>query len=775
MRNLVSLAILAATLLSTILISPPAARAQTETTNCLYPSPSDRFGVTVYGDQYIDDYDVTPLMAGRYLNWRADLMPSRPNAMSYYFMVRVTEAGHRPGVEQLQTIAFNNPGMVWIIGNEADVVWQDNTTPAAYARAFHSAYTAIREVDPTARFVISGIVQVSPLRLIWLDQVWDSYYATYGVEIPVDMWNIHTYVANEMHQEWGFEIPPGINNAVGYTIHMGTDWEMEYAPSASGGTVHRSRTLGAQGYFAFRGSSVTVLLGTGPDAGIAEIYLDQAAAPVAEVDLYAPTPGTLSRTYAGLTPPGGVLRDRHNIRIRVTGRHNPASTGTWIRLDAMEAQSTTGLPGGRFEDDSPQRAMIVTSVDDHDNIDLITEQIRDFRQWMLDRGQRNKPLINTEYGILMTEDIGFDYPRVRNFMLNSFDTFLNDLIDPALGYPVDGNRLLQEWFWFALAVNDFEGRVVHTGLFDTVTRAIKPLGVDFAGFVQPIHQEYVDLEIANASVTPYWPIFAGEPGLLRIQSHLRNRGNIASDAFDVKIRDGNGSLIATWPFSSLPKRYDPGYVATIAHDWHVSTSAAQSVRIIADENDQVAEPCQPNNEVLVQVTPPPFTDLALANLRTNLADLPSIQPGATVTLTLQVDLLNLGSAGTSASQVQVQFWNGNPGAGGALIDAETLTPGNVTLPITLSAPWPVHHVGQYEIYAHVVPAPEESNLTNNTQHLTVSVPGSSMRLPLVTYRYSAPRDADDLATAHPLWQPVRTTHHQQDLGKTSLDMAQQVE
>ena len=128
----------------------------------------------------------------------------------------------------------------------------------------------------------------------------------------------------------------------------------------------------------------------------------------------------------------------------------------------MEAPSTASLPGGRFEDNNPLRARIEVTVDDHDNIDLIKQQIRDFRQWMNSHGQRNKPLINTEYGILMTEDVGFTYSRVRTFMLNSFDAFLNNLSDPTLGYPADGNRLLQEWFWFSLAVNDFEGRVVNT-------------------------------------------------------------------------------------------------------------------------------------------------------------------------------------------------------------------------------------------------------------------------------------------------------------------------
>ena len=76
---------------------------------------------------------------------------------------------------------------------------------------------------------------------------------------------------------------------------------------------------------------------------------------------------------------------------------------------------------------------------------------------MADNGQRNKPLIDTEHGILGTEELGFDYPRVRTFMLDSFNRFVTDLVDPNLGYPADGNRMLQEWFWFAVAVDSFEG------------------------------------------------------------------------------------------------------------------------------------------------------------------------------------------------------------------------------------------------------------------------------------------------------------------------------
>jgi hypothetical protein len=396
---------------------------------------------------------------------------------------------------------------------------------------------------------------------------------------------------------------------------------------------------------------------------------------------------------------------------------------------------------------------------------MITQQIRDFRQWMRNRGQRNKPLINTEYGILMTEDIGFDYPRVRNFMLTSFDRFLNGLTDPTLGYPADDNRMLQEWFWFALAVDTFEGRAVHTGLYDTVTHAIKPLGNDFASFVQPLEVNYVDLELANASITPYWPIFAGAPSVLHVESLLRNRGNLASGPFDVTFRAGSGALLDNQPVTGLPRRYDPGFQTTVAYDWQVVVTGGRGVRINADDSNQVAEPCQPNNEVFVQVTPPQNTDLALNNLRTDPTLLPPVAPGDTVTLTLKVDLRNLGAIGTAASQVQVKFWNGDPSAGGTLIGVHTLTPGNVTLPTDVTLQWPNVSSGWYTIYASVDPVPEETDTQNNTQQITVLLPGSIVQLPVIGVRYRAPLSAEAPASQRSLWPFLPPTEYLPSTGQ----------
>ena len=674
------------------LLGPTALHAEPagpDDTNCLYPSPADRFGVTALPDLLIDSFDIAPLSAGRYLNWRATENPLQPAGLHYYQMIRVSENGYYPRGEALRRIVQANPGARWIIGNEADVLWQDNVTPEAYARQFHDVYTVIAAIDPTAKFISNGIVQVSRLRLAWLERVWNTYRTLYGTDLPVDIWNVHTYFGREMHRQWGFEIPPGFPNAVGYSVYYGTQWSMANDAGASGGTVHQSRTTSAEAWFAFRGNEVTLYLRTGPDSGKASIYLDDAVNPTTEVDLYAASRGTVTRHYTNLPLDPGLIGDRHSIRVLVTGRKNAASSNTWVRVDAISAPSTATLPGGRFQDNDPLRALIVNNIDDLENLDMVVQEIRDFRQWMADHGQRNKPLIDTEYGILATEDLGFDYPRVRTYMLGSFNRFSNDLVDANLGYPEDGNRMLQEWFWFALAADSFEGRPSSTGLYDGQTHAIKPLGLDFANFVAPLKQDYRDLEAYTLNVTPTWPLFAGNPSLVNVKAVVRNLGNAAAGPFQVVARLGNGTPITNWAVSGLSIRFAPGYTTELSYDWQAVVATNRTVHLIVDEPDQIVEPCaNSNNTRQVQLVAPVSTDLAPNNLRTAPGLLPPIPPGTTTTVTLKADVANLGSVGTSADQITVKFWNGDPAAGGTLIGSQVLTRGNVTLPATASVAWP---------------------------------------------------------------------------------------
>jgi hypothetical protein len=64
------------------------------------------------------------------------------------------------------------------------------------------------------------------------------------------------------------------------------------------------------------------------------------------------------------------------------------------------------------------------------------------------RGLRDKPLWITEYGVLMPDWYVTD-DQVKAFMTGSFD-YLLSATDAGIGYPADGNRLVQRWAWNSL-------------------------------------------------------------------------------------------------------------------------------------------------------------------------------------------------------------------------------------------------------------------------------------------------------------------------------------
>jgi hypothetical protein len=117
-------------------------------------------------------------------------------------------------------------------------------------------------------------------------------------------------------------------------------------------------------------------------------------------------------------------------------------------------------------------------IEDHDSLEIFRQQVVDFRTWMEERGEGDKPLIVSEYGIVMPAEYGFSEQRVQDFMYASFDFFLT-AADPELGYAPDGHRLVQRWLWYSLS-----DTVYATGnLFDPVTGQITALGLAYGSYV----------------------------------------------------------------------------------------------------------------------------------------------------------------------------------------------------------------------------------------------------------------------------------------------------
>jgi hypothetical protein len=120
-------------------------------------------------------------------------------------------------------------------------------------------------------------------------------------------------------------------------------------------------------------------------------------------------------------------------------------------------------------------------ISDHDDMDIFRQQIVDFRRWMVAQGEQDKPLIVTEYGILMPADYGFPAERVERFMLATFE-FFRTAADPDLGYPADGYRLVQRWCWYSV----YDSRYPTGNLVQSDGGALTPLGRAFAAYASSL-------------------------------------------------------------------------------------------------------------------------------------------------------------------------------------------------------------------------------------------------------------------------------------------------
>jgi len=139
------------------------------------------------------------------------------------------------------------------------------------------------------------------------------------------------------------------------------------------------------------------------------------------------------------------------------------------------------------------------------DFNILTSWVTNFRQWMKDHGAQGKPLWITEYGSLMPpiDPPGVNYVNVsdedtRDYMLASFNFFYHT-IDPAIGYPSDGNRLVQRSYWYSL--NEY--RTSFGGsLIDTVTRQRTIVGDAFLAYEPPVPQVSQDPYPISASFIP---------------------------------------------------------------------------------------------------------------------------------------------------------------------------------------------------------------------------------------------------------------------------------
>lgn len=175
-----------------------------------------RFGV-IGGRQHIEGLMQLGLPIQQYVNWRVGA--SLPDA-DFWQMVRYRDGAWVYDLETVATAVARNPSSVWIVGNEMDVRWQDNQTPQEFAETYHTVYTLIKGLDPTAQVAVGGISQPTPLRLAYLDEVLLAYETMYGEPLPADIWTVHGFILREEQDSWGIGIPPSFTEQSGMLYEL---------------------------------------------------------------------------------------------------------------------------------------------------------------------------------------------------------------------------------------------------------------------------------------------------------------------------------------------------------------------------------------------------------------------------------------------------------------------------------------------------------------------------------------------------------------------------
>ena len=148
-----------------------------------------------------------------------------------------------------------------------------------------------------------------------------------------------------------------------------------------------------------------------------------------------------------------MVVDVWNIHVQIL------SEGAETEGGGYDDKAGVGLPVGIdpvVEGLAPREYPLADCV----RVDVFQQMVRDFREWMAQKGEQEKPLIISQMGVLQSSlllsEEGTDAERkergdhlIEQFMVDAFDWLLSET-DQVIGCPADGHRLAQRWLWFSL-------------------------------------------------------------------------------------------------------------------------------------------------------------------------------------------------------------------------------------------------------------------------------------------------------------------------------------
>jgi len=118
---------------------------------------------------------------------------------------------------------------------------------------------------------------------------------------------------------------------VNWNIAYSGHWVRGEFEPAFHATVTYSNDPDAVARFSFEGTELRYWYTRAFNRGIAEVFIDGVSK--GDVDLYSSTIEWQSSSIFSGLPPG-----HHTVEIRAAGRHDPAATGSYIDIDALEGR-----------------------------------------------------------------------------------------------------------------------------------------------------------------------------------------------------------------------------------------------------------------------------------------------------------------------------------------------------------------------------------------------------------------------------------------------------
>jgi hypothetical protein len=421
------------------------------------------------------------------------------------------------------------------------------------------------------------------------------------------------------------------------------------------------------------------------------------------------------QTY-GTDMPVDVWNIHAFVLREVRPGHNCDGQGAW----------GAGIPPGLSEN-----CGLLVGTNDLDRMDIFDQQLRRFRAWMKEHGQQNKPLIVSEYGILFNEQLGYGYQRVRDYMLHTFDYFLNTK-DVSTGYPADDYRLVQKWAWYSLDDESFGWGTTWSALFDPNTHQIKQLGVEFGKYTQPLIRPYVDLAPTDARVTK--PPVYGERSVLGISTDVFNWGNVQSSSTSVRaylddVPVGTGTL------PPVPRRYAGERESSVSGT--VTVSGPVVVKLVVDPDNLVQEWREGNNVIThtIQVdlsasgisADPTVPFVGSSGGQTAAAPepmsgdhavfFPHVDVSRRAVVTLTAEVKNTGDVTIPSAQVQIGVGDAGSNPIGTVV-LPSIAPGQER---SASVVWKGAPPGTHEVWARVDPQNQVHEGDESNNEITASL------------------------------------------------------